>query len=109
MTFTPGNSRGNFNSTTPVTIVSAPGAATQRIIKEITVYNKDTAVITVTISEQDTATNYEILSHTLAVGDTLVYTTNKILDSTSKSIVGVLGGAVTLNQPTFTADWGDNS
>lgn len=45
-TSTPGASDGALNGTTPVTVVAAPAASTQRVIKEIVVYNRDTASVT---------------------------------------------------------------
>lgn len=45
-TVTPGASDGTLNGSTPVTVVAAPAASTRRIIKEIVVYNRDSAAVT---------------------------------------------------------------
>jgi len=64
---------GTTNSTTAVTIVSAPGATTSRQVKFISVYNVDTAAATVTIRLNNNGTTRIIFKATLAVGDTLQY------------------------------------
>ena len=43
-TFVAGATNGVLNGTTPVTVVGSPGASTQRRIKEISVYNADSAI-----------------------------------------------------------------
>lgn len=68
--FTEGSSNGVFNNATPVTIVAAPAAATRRIIKSITVQNKDTASITMTLKFDEGGTGRNIAVMTLAAGDT---------------------------------------
>lgn len=68
--FTEGSSDGALNSTTPVTLVAAPAAATRRIVKSITIANIDTAPVTLTISYNDNSTLRTVAKVTLAVGDT---------------------------------------
>lgn len=45
-TSTPGAADGALSGATPVTVVPAPAGSTQRVIKEIAVYNRDTASVT---------------------------------------------------------------
>lgn len=71
--YTPGGSRANTNSTTPVTLVAAPGASTQRVIDLVTVYNADTVNATVTITLDDNGTGYVLCKVTLGAGETLQY------------------------------------
>jgi len=71
--YTPGGSRSNTNGTTPVTLVAAPGASTQRVIDHLTVYNADTANVTVTVRIDDNATEYILAKVTLAPGEVLQY------------------------------------
>ena len=59
---TPGLQLSNSNSTTAVDIVSAPAASTQRKVNLITVCNKDTVVVVVTIRLNDNGTTYNYLS-----------------------------------------------
>jgi hypothetical protein len=74
-TTTPGNQLSNTNSTTAVDIVSAPAASTQRKVNLITVCNKDTANVSVTIRLNDNGTNYSyVASLTLGTGSTLQFT-----------------------------------
>lgn len=71
--YTPGGSRSNTNSTTPVTLVSAPASSTQRVIDNVTIYNADTASATVTVRIDDNGTEYILCKITLQNGETLEY------------------------------------
>lgn len=77
--FTEGASDGAFNGTSPVTIVAAPASATRRIIRSITIENRDTAAVTVTLSYDNNSTLRTIANVTLQVGDT--WTTNGTFDT----------------------------
>lgn len=72
-TYVPGTQNGVSSDTTAVTIVSAPGASTQRSLKYCNIYNRDTVPITVTVQYNDNATIREMLVVTLAVKDTLQF------------------------------------
>ena len=69
-TFTEGSNDGALNGTTPVTLVAAPGASTQRVVKSIAIQNRDAAPVTITISYNNNTTLRQIAVVTLAVGDT---------------------------------------
>ena len=79
-TFTESASDGALNGVTSVTLVSAPAASTQRVIKSITIQNADTAAVTVTLSYNNNATLRTIVKVTLAVGET--WTTDGTFDTT---------------------------
>jgi hypothetical protein len=68
-----GNIDGNFNGVTNVEVCAAPGASTRRIIREIVVYNADTASITFSIMLRVTATDYYIAKVTLGVNGTWAF------------------------------------
>lgn len=72
-TMTPISSDGTLNGVTPVTIVSAPAASTQRQIQSIYIHNVDTVSHTLIINYNDNATLRQVLTATLLVGETLVY------------------------------------
>ena len=78
---TEGASDGALNGTSLVTIVAAPGASTRRVIKWITIQNKDTAPVTITIAYANSSgsTSRQIAKVTLAVNDT--WTTDGTFDS----------------------------
>jgi hypothetical protein len=72
---TPSVQLSNTNSTTAVTILSAPASSTQYKVNGITVANKDTAPITVTIQINDNSVIYAVAqSMVIAVGSTLQFT-----------------------------------
>ena len=74
-TTTPSVQLSTTNSTTAVTILSAPASSTQYKINGITVANKDTSPITVTIQINDNTVKYAVAqSMVLAVGSTLQFT-----------------------------------
>lgn len=72
--FTPGSTDTQTSGVTAVTIVAAPAASTQRQVKFISIYNKDTVSATVTVQMNDNATLRIVVKKALAVGDTLIYT-----------------------------------
>ena len=72
---TPSVQLSTTNDATSVTILSAPSASTQYKINGITVANKDTLPITVTIEINDNTVKYPVAqSMVLAVGSTLQFT-----------------------------------
>ena len=68
--FTEGSTDGALNGTSSVTLVAAPASATRRVVKNITIYNKDTAAVTITVSFNANSTLRNIAKVTLQVGDT---------------------------------------
>jgi len=79
-TFTEGATDGALNGTSSVTLVAAPAASTRRTIKAITIENKDTAAVTLTVSYNNGGTLRTIAKVTLNVGDT--WTTDGTFDTT---------------------------
>ena len=102
-TFTEGATDGALNGTSSVTLVTAPAASTRRTIKAITIENKDTAAVTLTISYNNNSTLRTIAKVTLQVGDTWTtdgtFDTNGSLKQTlgtvnlSSGVTGTLGTA----------------
>lgn len=108
--FTEMSTNGSLNGTTPVTIVDAPGGTmdNRRLIMLITIENTDTQPVTVTVSLKDTAASTSIIRRmTMAIGDVLTITRVIILDTDTKSVEAVLDGAVTTNEPEFTAHFAE--
>jgi hypothetical protein len=68
--FTEGASDGALNGTTDVTIVAAPASSTRRVIKSISIQNRDTAPVKVFIKYDNNGTQRNIAVVTLAVNDT---------------------------------------
>lgn len=85
-----GANDGALTGTSPITVVSAPAAATRRVIKSITIQNRDTATVTVTISYNNNGTLRTLAKVTLAVNDT--WTTDGTFTSSGslKSALGVV-------------------
>jgi len=72
-TFTPGSADGLTNNTTPVTVINSPAASTQRMVKEMSIYNNDTVSATVTVRLNDNSTMRIVYVVTLQAGETLEY------------------------------------
>jgi hypothetical protein len=87
-TFVEGASDGALSGTSSATLVAAPASSTRRVIKSITIENKDTAPVTVTISYDNNGTLRVIAKVTLNVGDT--WTTDGTFD-TNGSLKQTLG------------------
>lgn len=69
-TFTEGANRGALNGSTDVTVVANPSSGYRRVVKDLTLYNGDTAPVTIFIKYDVSATQRTIAKLTLAVGDT---------------------------------------
>lgn len=67
--FTESENDGVLNNTTAVSLVAAPAASTRRIVKEIVIYNADTAAVTVTIRINNNGSYRRIQTVTLAAGE----------------------------------------
>ena len=76
---TEGATDGALNGSTDVTVVAAPTGVNRRVIKDITIFNGDTAAVTVIIKYDNNATQRTLVKVTLAVGDT--YTTDGTFDA----------------------------
>lgn len=85
-TFVPGSNSAVTNSATPVDIVAAPAASTQRQVKELTVQNTDTAAATVTVQTVDGANTRQNIVVTLSTGETLFFAAGQW------GVLGVTGG-----------------
>jgi hypothetical protein len=77
-----------LNGSTDVTVVPAPTGTNRRVVKDITIYNGDTAAVTIFIKYDTNATQRTIAKVTLAVGDT--WTTDGTFDANGqlKTIAG---------------------
>jgi hypothetical protein len=74
----PATLRGALNSTTDVTLISPTTGrySTQGFVAEVqrlSIYNKDTAAVTVTIKTTDGTTDRILIKKALAVGQSLIY------------------------------------
>lgn len=107
MPLTVGGNEGAFNGAAPVTIVAAPPAATQRIVKNILINNRDTAVRTVTLRKLKGASTFVLKTIDLDAEDAWEFDHVVVLDDTDESITAVLDGAPATNQPHFDAAFGD--
>lgn len=76
---TEGATDGALNGSTDVTVVPAPTGSNRRVIKGITIFNGDTAAVTVLIKYDNNATQRTLVKVTLAVGDT--WTTDGVFDT----------------------------
>lgn len=104
-----GANDGALNGTSSVTLVSSPSASTRRQIKTITIENKDTAAVTITVSYNNNSTLRTIAKVTLQVGDT--WTTDGTFDTNGNLKSAVGGGTMALqnaNSVTITGGTIDN-
>ena len=76
---TEGATDGALNGSTDVTVVPAPTGSNRRVIKDITIYNGDSAAVTVFVKYDNNATQRTLAKVTLAVGDT--WTTDGTFDT----------------------------
>ena|SRR3990167_5293303 len=108
MAFTPGDSHGVTAGATPVTVVAAPVAATQRELKTLTVYNADTAIRTLTFRKNlGGGVTRNVCVVDLDVGDNFVWNDVIGLSDVAHSLEILLDGAVTTNELPFTSTFAD--
>ena len=111
-TFVPGDSEGQITTATTTTIVSAPGASTQRQIKYATVVNRSTSATQTVIFKVDVSGTERHISGTLVLapregarlnenGDILEYDANGVVKAASLS--SGIGGGVYAYQKAGTA------
>ena len=104
------NTHGTSNGTTDVTVISAPGASTSRLIPRggITIYNNDTASATIYLQfHDDSPTDVLLEKITLAAGNTYTLSMPLVLDATNETIEIYLAGAVATNELTWFAHYLD--
>jgi hypothetical protein len=87
---TEGATDGALNGSTDVSVVPAPTGTNRRVVKDITIYNGDTAAVTLFVKYDNNATQRTIAKVTLAVGDT--WTTDGVFDSNGnlKTVIGAV-------------------
>jgi hypothetical protein len=115
--YTPGQSDGQLNSTTDVDLIVAPAASTQRVIDYLSVFNRDTASVTLTIKTDSSGTERWLWSGTLATNEKVEYvegTGFRVLDATgvvkgvgATGAPGAPGGGTVLGSGTSIVDFGD--
>lgn len=106
MALTEAANDGTFNDTTAVTLVAAPSSGQRHVVRSIMVINRDSADVTVTVRYINGANTRELVVIALAPNDALVIDDVIVLDTTSKSLTGVLSSAAASTQPDFVANYG---
>jgi hypothetical protein len=89
-TYEPAANHGVTNDSTPVTLVAAPSSGRRRQLKFLSISNVDSQANEVAVGYLDNATTRNILTVTLAVGSTLVYTDGegfRVIDTTGNILV----------------------
>lgn len=103
--FTPGGDLGVLNDTTPVVLVDSPGASIQRQAKQITIFNSDTAQITLIIDQYDGADSRQWSRAVLEVDESYqwepggtwhAYDANGVLKANSTVIGAVPIGSIVM-------------
>ena len=103
-TFTEIEADGALNGVTPVTLVAAPAASTQRIVRTISIQNRDTAAVTLTISYNNNSTLRQLAVVTLNANDT--WTTDGTFDSNGALKTNVVySQGITLSSLEPYANW----
>lgn len=83
----------NTNNTTAVTLVSSPSASNQRVVDYLSIYNADTASMTVTVLFNANGTIYELFVGTLNIGEKIEYQ-----EGTGFSVIAFNGGVKTATE-----------
>jgi hypothetical protein len=81
----------------------------QRIVKTITVQNRDTAVVTVTLRKVSGGGTRQLWKGDIDPDSTLIWNDVVVLDDTGSSITAVMAGAAATTNPDWTSSWADNA
>lgn len=109
MAFTETGNDGSLNGTTEVDLVAAPGSGVRRVVKSVTIQNRDSATVTLTVRYKSAGGTRQIWKGDLQPGDTWTDDTVRVLDTTGKSLAAVLGGAPATTNPDFVVSYADVS
>lgn len=101
MAVLPGGQETAFNGATPVTLLTAPAAATRRVVPRngLKIHNRDTARVTLTLRKLKGASTFVLKIVDLDPNDDWFYDGVIVLDATDESVTALLGGAVTTTNP----------
>lgn len=94
---------GTLNGVTPVTIIAAPAGTDTIANKLITIQNRDTAAVNVTLNKVSAGGTRQLWKGDLDVGDTLLFDDVVMLADVNSSITAVMSGAPATTQPDFTS------
>lgn len=86
---------GATTGATPVTALAGPDSANSRNIGAMSIYNGDTAAVTVTVNKKVSSTSYPLLKQSIPVGSTLVWNANGTIAISAPSVVANIGGTAT--------------
>ena len=109
MAFTPANGNGTLNGTTAVTLVAAPAANVRRTVINLTVMNRDTAAVTMTLRYVDGANTRQLWKGRIEIDDSFVWDREILLDDTDDSVTAVLAAAVATTQPDYVVTYADRT
>jgi hypothetical protein len=93
--FTPAADEATTNDTTAVTLVAPPAAGMERQIKQLNIYNADTAAVMVTVRYNDNGSLRVLVKTTLQPDSTLQYVDGDgwgTLDSTGATLTSASSG-----------------
>ena len=102
-TSVPLGNEGVLTGTTPVTVLAAPAASTQRVTAPygINVMNRDTATRTITIRKNKAGTIYALATQTLLTLTSYSFPGRVVLDATNESLEIVSDGAAATTEPSW--------
>lgn len=86
MADTPGGNEFTLTGTTPVTVVAAPGASTQRIVTDIEVFNADSVSHTFIFKKVKTATKRTFRKVVVPADNPYTWKGRMVLDATDESV-----------------------
>lgn len=105
--------QGSLNGVTAVTVAAAPGAGVTRVVRFLSVHNKDTTDVVVTLYKTVSGTDYIIDKQPgLAADQTWRPIRDKdvfVIKGTTESLRVVMSGAPATTQPQYTTCWVDKS
>jgi len=105
MSFTPGGQETRITTATTATVVSAPAASTQRLVKNIRLTNASSVAIDLTVQHDKAATATEIARDAaLAAGASIDVEGPFVLDATDETITVTIGTAQPLHVVAAYAD-----
>jgi len=109
MALTFASTRGATDGVTPVVMLAAQGSGATRIVRNITVYNADTASVTVTVTQANDVADRILTKTTLGAGDTLTMSGPYVTATSGDGYEVVLAAAKTTTDCDWTLSYSNDS
>ena len=109
MAFIEIGNEGSLSGTTAVDVVGTPAAATRRLVRSVSINNRDTVAQTIIIKKVKSSTEQWRTSVVLQPSEEYIYDRLIVLDATDEKLTAEMGAAATTTNCQFDTAYADAS